>query len=98
MKLTKQELINKINNTVTDVDLAISLIEDVSDSMEETSVDVTEVEALKSKVDELTYQLDDMKERYKARFLTSEETEENETPTEENEETEEDEVVDIKEI
>jgi len=68
-KLSKEELIAKVNNIVTDVDSAIELIEDIFDSMGEKTVDEAEVEALKEKNEELNYQLTDLKERYKNRFL-----------------------------
>ena len=97
MKLSKEELIAKVNERIENVDLAIELIEDITDSMTEVSVDEAEAKALKDKVEELNYQLVDLKEKYKNRFLgipeASEETEETEVP-----ELETKEVVDIKEI
>lgn len=96
MKLSKEELIAKVNANVTDTDLAIELIEDISDSMEEKTVDEAEVEALKAKNEELNYQLTDLKERYKNRFLGIPEEEPGEP--EKVPELETKEVVDIKEI
>lgn len=97
MKLSKEELIAKVNEKIENVDLAIELIEDITDSMEEVTVDEAEAKALKDKVEELNYQLVDLKEKYKNRFLgipeETEETEETEVP-----ELETKEVVDIKEI
>jgi predicted nucleic acid-binding Zn-ribbon protein len=100
-KLSKEELIAKVNNIVTDVDSAIELIEDISDSMDEKTVDEAEVEALKSKNEELNWQLTDLKERYKNRFLGIPENPEETSGSGENEnvpELETKEVVDIKEI
>ena len=98
MKLSKEELINKINNKIEDVDLSIELIEDISDSMDEKTVDQAEVEALKEKNEELNYQLTDLKERYKNRFLgIPEEPGEPEEP-ENVPELETKDVIDIKEI
>lgn len=97
MKLSKEELIAKVNTIVTDTDSAIELIEDISDSMEEKTVDETEVDALKEKVDELNYQLTDLKERYKNRFLGIPE-EPGEPEPENVPELETKDVIDIKEI
>jgi hypothetical protein len=90
MKLSKEELISKINELPIDDEVKISLLEDVTDSMEVT--DNSETEELRAKYEEL-------KNKYKERFLqgeneTTEETEKEEELTEEEEE----EVIDIKEI
>lgn len=98
MKLSKEELIAKVNTNVTDTDLAIELIEDISDSMEEKTVDEAEVEALKAKNEELNYQLTDLKERYKNRFLGIPEEPGEHGEPEKVPELETKEVVDIKEI
>ena len=83
---------------VEDVDKSIELIEDISDSMDEKTVDQAEVEALKEKNEELNYQLTDLKERYKNRFLgIPEEPGEPEEP-ENVPELETKDVIDIKEI
>ena len=98
MKLSKEELIAKVNAMVEDVDKSIELIEDISDSMDEKTVDQAEVEALKEKNEELNYQLTDLKERYKNRFLgIPEEPGEPEEP-ENVPELETKDVIDIKEI
>lgn len=89
MKLSKEELKNKVNELVTDNDVAIQLLEDIEDSMEVGEVD-------SSKIDELQTKLDDLQEKYKQRFLKGDEK--NEYEKEDNEEFEEKEVVDIKEI
>lgn len=101
MKLSKEELIAKVNGRIEDVDLAIELIEDITDSMEEVTIDEAEVNALKEKVDELNYQLGDLKERYKNRFLGIPDNPEEPGEAGEGEnvpELETKEVVDIKEI
>lgn len=91
MKLSKEELISKINELPIDDEVKISLLEDITDSMEVTETDNTELEELRAKYEEL-------KNKYKERFLqgeneTTEETEKEEELTEEEEE-----VIDIKEI
>lgn len=95
MKYSKEDLIAKVNDKIEDVDLAIELIEDITDSMEEKTVDQAEVDALKTKVDELNWQLSDVKEKYKQRFLgvTEEDPEKDPVP-----ELEAKDVIDIKEI
>lgn len=93
MKLSKDELIQKINDKVMDEDVKIELMEDITDSFEVTSEEPKEDE----RVAELEEKYKNLQEKYKERFLKgSEEV----TETEEEEETEEkqEEVVDIKEI
>ena len=88
MKLSKEELKAKVNELVTDNDVAIQLLEDVEDSLEIPEVDTSQLDELKSKYD-------DLQEKYKQRFLegTTDKKEEKKT-----EELEEKEVIDIKEI
>lgn len=94
-KLSKEELLSKITEKILDEDLSIELMEDISDSFggDDESVKA-EYEA---KISELTSALDELKKKYKERFLKGEETEE--TPSEEpSEELEEKEVIDVEEI
>lgn len=88
MKLSKEELIAKINGYEIDDTIKIELLEDVTDSMDVTVDNTEEIEELKTKYEEL-------KEKYKERFLSGKETEEKE---EEEEEEKEEEVIDVKEI
>lgn len=91
MKLSKEELKAKISEKVTDPELSIELLEDVEDSFtEEGEVDNIELEDLREKYSNL-------QERYKARFLSGSEEDEEESK-EDVPELEEKEVVDIKEI
>lgn len=84
MKLSKDELISKINGLEIDDEVKISLLEDVTDSMEVTpEVDNTELEEVKAKYEEL-------KTKYKERFLKGDEVA-TETEVVEKEEVEEDE-------
>ena len=98
MKLSKQELKQRISDSIKDNDeLVISLLEDVEDSMSEGSNDDVQMETLKKENEELKRKYEDMKTRYKERFLAGvEEIKEN--PEEKIEEMEEKEIVDIKEI
>lgn len=91
MKLSKEELKQKVNELVTDNDIAIQLLEDIEDSMEVGEVDTV-------KIDELQAKLDDLQEKYKQRFLKGDDKKDAEDKKEVNEELEEKEVIDIKEI
>lgn len=87
-KLSKEELIAKINDKLPDnQELAIELMEDITDSIDG---DISELEDMKKKYDELL-------KRYKERFMSVEEIKEEaiiEDPIEEKEE----EVIDVQEI
>lgn len=91
MKLSKEELKQKISDLVEDDEKSIELLEDIEDSFIETTTN-TELEETKRKYEEL-------KEKYKKRFLYKEEKEEKEDKDEEDfEELEEKKYIDIKEI
>lgn len=98
MKLSKQELKQRISDSIKDNDeLVISLLEDIEDSMPEGSNDDVQIETFKKENEELKWKYEDMKTRYKERFLSG--VEENIVENEENpEEVEEKEIVDVKEI
>ena len=91
MKLGKEELKQKVNEIVTDNEIAIQLLEDIEDSMEVGEVDTT-------KIDELQAKFDDLQEKYKQRFLKGDDKKDVEDKKEVDEELEEKEVIDIKEI
>ena len=91
MKLSKEDLKAKVNELVTDNEIAIQLLEDIEDSMEVGEVDT-------AKIDELQAKFDDLQEKYKQRFLSGEEKKDEEKKYDDEEELEEKEVVDIKEI
>lgn len=89
-KLTKDELIKKVSEKVTDTDLQLELMEDIADSFgEEDFVD-------KAELDKALQEVADWKEKYRSRFLEAKKVEEvkEETP----EEVTEEEVIDIQEI
>lgn len=101
-KLSKDEFIAKYKDSiVTDENgLDLAFLEDVTDSFAEEVVDAealkAEIEDLKSKLADKEAEYDDLRERYKARFLAgSDEIEEKEVEIEEPKEAE---VIDIKEI
>lgn len=89
MKLSKDELISKINGLEIDDNVKIELMEDVTDSFEVSETDNTELEEVKTKYEEL-------KTKYKERFLKGEEKEDDKK--DEVDEMEEKEVIDVKEI
>ena len=89
-KMSKDELISKINGLEIDDNVKIELMEDVTDSFEVQETDNTELEEVKTKYEEL-------KTKYKERFLNGNDKEDNEEK-EDDEEMEEQEVVDVKEI
>ena len=91
MKLSKDELKQKVNELVTDNEIAIQLLEDIEDSMEVGEVDT-------AKIDELQAKFDDLQEKYKQRFLKGDDKKDAEDKKEVDEELEEKEVIDIKEI
>lgn len=83
MKKSKEELKQTIVDSVADEEVQIALLEDIEDSFVEQEVDNTAIEELQAKYD-------DLKQRYKDRFLKGEEKEETEKEeTEEKEELEE---------
>lgn len=92
-KLSKDELLKKITEKVTDEDLVIELMEDISDSLDVSYEE--EKKVLESKINELELKLEDLKTKYKERFLKGEVIED---VKEEIEEPKEEEVIDIKEI
>lgn len=84
-KLSLEELNNKINSLEIDDDVKIELLEDVTDSF---SNDNSE------ELDKIKTELVDLKEKYKQRFLSSDEKKEDKK----DDELEEKEIIDIKEI
>lgn len=91
MKLSKDDLIKKINDKVMDEDVKIELMEDITDSFEEgsTSEDTQRITELEEKYKTL-------QEKYKERFLQGTEIKKEEKN--EDDGLEEKEVIDIKEI
>lgn len=92
MKLSKDDLISKINEKVMDEDVKIELMEDITDSVE---AEGSTNEEDKQRIEELETKYKDLQEKYKERFLKSDnkdnETEEIKTEDEEKE-------IDVKEI
>jgi len=93
-KLTKEELIKKVSEKVTDAEVQVELMEDITDSFGDV-VDNSELEELKAKYDELM-------NKYRDRFLevkeVKEEIEQAQEENSEEDELKEEEVIDIQEI
>ena len=93
MKLSKQELKQRISDSITDnEELVISLLEDIEDSMIETNENVID-ETKTKELEDLKWKYTNLQEKYKERFLKGDDKTE-----EVDEELEEKEVIDIKEI
>ena len=92
-RLSKDELLKKITEKITDEDLVIELMEDISDSLDVSYED--EKKVLEDKINELELKLEDLKTKYKERFLKGEVIDE---VKDEIEEPKEEEVIDVKEI
>lgn len=92
MKLSKEELKQKIDEKISDEDLKIELLEDIEDSVDVTEDETEKVE--KTAYDEVVAERDEIKRKYKERFLQGNDKEE----IKEDEELKEEEVIDVKEI
>lgn len=93
MKLSKEEILEKLKSEheAPTEEGYISLLEDISDSMEDCTTELTET------IEKLTAQVEELKQKYIDRFFTTEETEATEE-TEEGEETESPEEVEIDDL
>ncbi len=96
-KLTKEEMKQKYNDTITENDdLLISLLEDIEDSMSEevfSEEEKKELETLREDIAKKDAEIEELKRKYKERFLSA--TDEEEPKVEELEEKK---VIDITEI
>lgn len=90
-KLTKEELIAKINEKELPEEFKIELMEDITDSFGESEEMVT-----KEEFESITNKYEELLAKYKERFLDSKEVKE--VKEDEDKEYEEKEVIDVKEI
>lgn len=108
-KLSKNELMRKYVGSIGDENLAIEFMEDISDSIEESSAELegvkAELEQALKDIEDRQMELESFKQKYKERFLSSDIEEvikEDETVNEEEvfeeKSEDEDEVIDVKEI
>lgn len=95
MKLSKEELKKKIDELISDEGVKIELLEDIEDSMESGEGLVS-----KEELDKVIAERDEIRQKYKDRFLSGEAESEDVEKTEEPEDKglEENEVIDVKEI
>lgn len=93
MKLSKEELKKKIDEKISDDDLKIELLEDIEDSFE--SDDSEKIS--KEEYEKVVSERDEIKQKYKDRFLNNEESKEDDEEPEEKG-LEEKDVIDVKEI
>lgn len=95
MKLSKEELLNKVNSSTLSDDEKISFMEDISDSIVEQPETTEDVEEIKGELNEVRKKLEDLTIRYKERFLSSDNKDDK---SEDDDTIIEDEVIDVKEI
>lgn len=70
-KLEKDALLSKIVEKLSDKeDVAIELMEDITDSFKDDTSASKEVEALKAELEAKNKEYDELKEKYKERFLS----------------------------
>ena len=87
-KFSKEELTGRINELELDDDIKISLMEDISDSF----VDDDKIKELEKELAEKQGEVDELKNKYKERFLTSD------NKMDKKEDVSTDEVVDIRSL
>lgn len=92
-KFSAEELSSRINDLELDDDVKISLMEDITDSISPDESE--ELASLKEDISKKDAELEELKAKYKERFLKASDDKEE---VEEKEDLEEKEVIDIKEI
>lgn len=92
-KYSAEELSSRINDLDLDDDVKISLMEDITDSL--SSDESEELAGLKAEIEKAHTDYEDLKEKYKARFLKAVESDEEEKTEEDLKEKE---VIDVKEL
>ena len=93
-KYSAEELSSRINELELDDDVKISLMEDITDSVSPDESE--ELAGIKAELEKKSAELEELKEKYKARFLKAVESDEEEK--EDTEDLEEKEVIDVKEL
>ena len=94
-KYSAEDLSSRINELELDDEVKISLMEDITDSVSPDESE--ELAGLKDELEKKSAELDELKEKYKARFLKAVDSEEVKEEVK-DEDLEEKEVIDIKEI
>lgn len=93
-KYSAEDLSSRINELELDDDIKISLMEDITDSVSPDESE--ELSSLKAEIEKKDAEIEELKEKYKSRFLKAVEKEE--VQEVKDEDLEEKEVIDIKEI
>ena len=93
-KYSAEELSSRINDLELDDEVKISLMEDITDSVSPDESE--ELASIKAELEKKSAEVEELKEKYKARFLKA--SEDDEVKEEKEEDLEEKEVIDIKEI
>ena len=93
-KYSAEELSSRINELELDDDVKISLMEDLTDSVSPDESE--ELAGIKAELEKAKADYEELKEKYKARFLKAVESDEEEK--EDTEDLEEKEVIDVKEL
>lgn len=92
-KYSAEELSSRVNELELDDDVKISLMEDITDSVSPDESE--ELAGIKAELEKSKADYEELKEKYKARFLKAVESDEEK---EEQEDLEEKEVIDVKEL
>ena len=69
-KYSAEELSSRINELELDDDVKISLMEDITDSI--SPAESEELAAIKAEIEKKDAEIEELKEKYKARFLKAE--------------------------
>ena len=93
-KYSAEELSSRINDLELDDDVKISLMEDITDSVSPDESE--ELASVRAELEKAKADYEELKEKYKARFLKAVESEEEKEV--EDEDLEEKEVIDVKEL
>ena len=93
-KYSAEELSSRINDLELDDDVKISLMEDITDSVSPDESE--ELASVRAELEKAKADYEELKEKYKARFLKAVESDEEEK--EDTEDLEEKEVIDVKEL
>lgn len=94
-KYSAEELSSRINDLELDDDVKIALMEDITDSVSPDESE--ELASVRAELEKAKADYEELKEKYKARFLKAVESDEEEKEVE-DEDLEEKEVIDVKEL
>lgn len=93
-KYSAEELSSRVNDLELDDEVKISLMEDITDSVSPDESE--ELASVRAELEKAKADYEELKEKYKARFLKAVESEEEKEEVEED--LEEKEVIDVKEL